>query len=43
MRNIKRGSTKEELGLSFIMYNYYKIKMTLCPERPKIIDDSIKK
>ena len=43
-RNIKRGVTKEELGLSTLMFWYYKTKMVVCPERPYVYkEESAKK
>ena len=45
-RNMKRGATKEELGLSSFMFWFYKVKMALCPKRPNVqIDEeeSLKK
>ena len=35
-RNMKRGATKEDLGLSTVMFWFYKAKMVLCPKRPKV-------
>ena len=43
-RNIKRGATKDELGLSFATFWFYKAKMILCPERPFVYkEESAKK
>lgn len=38
-RNMKRGATKEDLGLSSFMFWFYKVKMVLCPKRPTIEND----
>ena len=35
-RNIKRGVSKEELGLSYLSFWYYKVKVVLCPQRPYV-------
>ena len=40
-RNIKRGATRKEVGLSYPKYWYYYVKCRLCPYRPVLDLDEV--